>query len=166
MSSYTVLPRSCHGGRTTTEICRHGQQTLHVNVLQSVYECVYSNTCACLPADNITDHRESHLHQANGFVCSCRNAQQDMPEHKAEASLQHPQNDRVMSQSLTPSSSSSSHDSDDGSDEGSAVHSSAVTVHCDRVTWQRQSSSTTSTHAYAYRQVLCTSPACYQSQTV
>ena len=75
-----------------------------------------------------------------------------MPENRAETSLQHPAADTLCSQHPTSSSSCSSSDgSDDDSLEDSAVHSSAVTVGCDKVTWQRQSSSTASTHVYAYR---------------
>lgn len=49
------------------------------------------------------------------------------------------------------SSSCSGDDSDHVSDADTAVNSSAVTVVCEKVTWQRQSSSTASTYAYAYR---------------
>lgn len=51
----------------------------------------------------------------------------------------------------TLSSSCSSDDSEHSSNEDAAVTSSAVTVICEKVTWQRQSSSTASTYAYAYR---------------
>ncbi len=77
----------------------------------------------------------------------------------AEASGQcaHPhqlghQDDNSSSSSDSLSSSCTDDDSDYCStDAAAAVTSSAVTVNCDKVTWQRQSSSTASTYTYAYR---------------
>ena len=111
--------------------------------------CVGMTRLSC----NVTTLQGVYSIKAIDLVCACRSAQQGTPEHKAEASSQRPQDDSFLSQHLTSSSSSSSssHDSDHDSYEDSAVDSSTVTVHCDRVTWQRQTSSTASTHAYAYR---------------
>lgn len=83
-------------------------------------------------------------------ICCCRDEYHNSAERGADANSQHVDGAASNAESSTTSSSSED-DSDYDSCEDSAVNSSAVTVNCERVTWQRQSSSTASTNAYAYR---------------
>ena len=88
------------------------------------------------------------MHSLEPNFCYCRrDGQQQIPQAPSQAP------DGAVSDGVTSSGSSSSseHDTDYDSCKDSAVNSSVVTVNCDKVTWQRQSSSTASTQAYAYR---------------
>ncbi len=95
----------------------------------------------------------TQLQSASCLALSLRRAQ------NAEPSEQHAHPHQLSQQDDNSSSSDDSLSSsctDDDSDycstgDAAAVTSSAVNVNCDKVTWQRQSSSTASTYAYAYR---------------